>query len=249
MYRDDSGQSQSWVLVLGLAASVLAHAVLLSSTPWELEAKLQSTSGGQSQSFTLQSFKARQPVTQEESKPVEHKSVKRPERLIKPVERVVKRIVPPTPKVKQKLELQKPVKTAQVDIDKPVEIVSEPENLLTPKKLHSQRNEAQASGAALERDMGLPVITQAQFRSPPPAPRYPKLALKRRQSGEVLVRVMVAATGQIVTTKVVRSSGFKLLDQAALNSVSRWQFEPWRLDGIAQRSWIEVPVDFTIKRR
>lgn len=249
MYRDDSGQSQSWVLVLGLAASVLAHAVLLSVNSWESAAKLESKSGGQVQSFTLQSFKARPLVTPAKHKPVELQKSKHPDSLKKPIQRTVKRPRPVVEKAKQKLEVKQSVKAAQVDVEKPVDVTSEPQSSEVPEKFHAKLNEAQTSSVALERDMGLPVVTQAQYRTPPPAPRYPKLALKRRQSGEVLVRVMVAATGQIVTTKVVRSSGFKLLDQAALHSVSRWQFEPWRLDGIAQRSWVEVPVDFTIKRR
>jgi protein TonB len=45
---------------------------------------------------------------------------------------------------------------------------------------------------------------------------YPRLAALRGWEGEVQVRVTIARKGNIVATQVVRSSGFEVLDQSAI---------------------------------
>jgi len=49
---------------------------------------------------------------------------------------------------------------------------------------------------------------------------YPRLAAMRGWEGEVQVRVTIARKGNVVATQVVRSSGFEVLDQSAIQLVS-----------------------------
>lgn len=49
---------------------------------------------------------------------------------------------------------------------------------------------------------------------------YPRLAALRGWEGEVQVRVTIARKGNVVATQVVRSSGFEVLDQSAIQLVS-----------------------------
>lgn len=57
-----------------------------------------------------------------------------------------------------------------------------------------------------------------------PPPDYPRIALRRRLQGWVLVHVHVDAQGGVVHCSVKKSSGHKLLDKAALNAVRAWKF-------------------------
>ncbi len=58
-----------------------------------------------------------------------------------------------------------------------------------------------------------------------PDPSYPPLAMRNQQSGTVEVRIRVAASGEITSVEVQKSSRFSLLDEAAVKIVkSRWRF-------------------------
>lgn len=93
---------------------------------------------------------------------------------------------------------------------------------------------------------GPPVITEPRFREPPVKPAYPPRAAALDQQGEALVRVLVTPEGEQEEVQLWRSSGFDLLDRAALAAVRRWRFEPYRRDGIARPAWVQVPVRFAL---
>ena len=92
----------------------------------------------------------------------------------------------------------------------------------------------------------VPLITEPRFREQPVKPAYPPRAAALDQQGEALVRVRVGPEGDQEEVLLWRSSGFELLDRAALATVRRWQFEPYRRDGIAFAAWVQVPIRFTL---
>lgn len=77
-----------------------------------------------------------------------------------------------------------------------------------------------------------------------PSPSYPRAALRRGESGVVLLRLHVGADGRTRDVDVVRSSGFARLDRAAVSAVRRWRFEPAMQDGQAVAGQLQVPIDF-----
>jgi len=80
-----------------------------------------------------------------------------------------------------------------------------------------------------------------------PAPDYPVEARRRAEHGTVVLRIKVAADGAVAMVEVAQSSGFDLLDDAALDAVRRgWRFVPARRDGVALESWVEVPIRFAL---
>ncbi|KJV10805.1 hypothetical protein VZ95_02475, partial [Elstera litoralis] len=87
---------------------------------------------------------------------------------------------------------------------------------------------------------------RAAFREPPTKPTYPPRAAALDQQGEALVRVRVGPDGDQEEVLLWRSSGFELLDRAALATVRRWRFEPYRRDGVAFAAWVQVPIRFTL---
>lgn len=79
-----------------------------------------------------------------------------------------------------------------------------------------------------------------------PLPPYPPQARRANQEGVPLVKIEVGADGRPGAVSLARSSGFPLLDEAALRGVTRWRFEPARAAGVPVASQVEVPVRFSL---
>ncbi|WP_196479574.1 energy transducer TonB, partial [Xanthomonas translucens] len=77
-----------------------------------------------------------------------------------------------------------------------------------------------------------------------PPPRYPPAALRRGDSGTVVVRVEVDASGTPGGVALVRRSGSRELDRAAMEAVRRWRFRPAQQKGQAVAGSLEIPFDF-----
>ena len=57
-------------------------------------------------------------------------------------------------------------------------------------------------------------------------PKYPKRARRMGWEGTVVLDFLVDANGNVYDVKVVRSSGYPDLDQAAINALKQWKFAP-----------------------
>lgn len=80
--------------------------------------------------------------------------------------------------------------------------------------------------------------------SPPP---YPADAYARRQTGRVLLAVMIDATGSVGEIRVAESSGVASLDRSALETVRQWRFSPARRLGQAVSQEVLVPIRFSLR--
>jgi len=92
-----------------------------------------------------------------------------------------------------------------------------------------------------------PLSSRASYLSNP-RPEYPEEARRQHQEGLVILSVEVSADGRPDDVTVTRGSGFPLLDQAALDAVRSWRFEPARAAGLPVSSHVDVPVRFTLSR-
>jgi len=79
-------------------------------------------------------------------------------------------------------------------------------------------------------------------------PSYPDLARRNGWEGRVMIRVDVSAEGRPLSTTIAQSSGFGVLDQAALRAVKSWRFQPRTIDGTPTSGTVEVPVNFSLNR-
>lgn len=78
-----------------------------------------------------------------------------------------------------------------------------------------------------------------------PAPRYPASALRRGESGTVVVQVEVGVDGHPSAISVAQRSGSRDLDRAAVEAVAGWRFEPARdAAGQAVAGSLSIPIDF-----
>ncbi len=74
-------------------------------------------------------------------------------------------------------------------------------------------------------------------------PIYPAVAESARVSGAVTVEATVGPDGRVIDARVVRS--VPLLDQAAIDAVSQWEYKPALLNGAPVPVLVTVRIDFT----
>jgi len=80
-----------------------------------------------------------------------------------------------------------------------------------------------------------------------PRPVYPELARQRGQEGQVVLLVYVDIQGNPTTVLVEDSSEHALLDQAAVQAIQRWKFNPASRNGEAVPGTVRVPVTFRLQ--
>lgn len=77
-------------------------------------------------------------------------------------------------------------------------------------------------------------------------PKYPRESLRYEQTGDVKMAFLIDVEGNVVEKKVSVSSGFALLDEAALKAIGACKFSPGLKDGTPEESWTEVLYRWTI---
>ncbi|MFD2261558.1 energy transducer TonB [Lacibacterium aquatile] len=91
-----------------------------------------------------------------------------------------------------------------------------------------------------------PVITQADYLVRPVL-RYHRLAQKMDQQGTVMISADVDENGKVISAKILKSSGFQLLDQAAEVYAGGVVFVPHMVNGRAVRHTVHFPVVYLLK--
>jgi TonB family protein len=74
-----------------------------------------------------------------------------------------------------------------------------------------------------------------------PRPRYPVDAQGRRPTGRgIVVMEINRETGWVISTKMEKSTGNKLLDHATIEAFSRWRFKPGTV------RYVRSPITFIV---
>lgn len=84
------------------------------------------------------------------------------------------------------------------------------------------------------------------YRQNPP-PEYPLAARRRGYQGTVVLNVLVNAEGRVENLWVADSSGYRLLDNAAVRAVKNWFFIPGKIGGKTVKMWVRIPVRFQLQ--
>lgn len=158
-----------------------------------------------------------------------------PEKVVEPESAPLKAERPKPKPASKKVETRKPVLQKSV---------------VTRKRASDQPGPEIATGTGKTpvKSEGSGVISPSLLGgSTTPRPQYPELARKRGQEGTVNVRCQVDSSGQVTSVSVAKSSGFKLLDDAALKVVGKWKFKPAYKDGVSVPGTVVVPVQFKLQ--
>jgi len=77
-------------------------------------------------------------------------------------------------------------------------------------------------------------------------PVYPPEAVKKKIEGAVFVRTLVDTDGKPVKSEIAKSSGYEILDDAALKTASMYEFKPALQNDQPVAVWISYKVDFNL---
>ena len=81
-----------------------------------------------------------------------------------------------------------------------------------------------------------------------PRPVYPEWAIEQGIEGTLTVRMLVGRDGRVVRALVLKTSGYRVLDDAALAAVEKYRFRPAARDGEPVERWVEQEFVFRIRR-
>lgn len=90
-----------------------------------------------------------------------------------------------------------------------------------------------------------PDYKASYLNNPPPA--YPMVARRNGLQGRVVLSVEVLAGGVCGQINIHKSSGYSMLDDAALQTVKHWRFLPASQAGRAVDKWFMIPIQFSLK--
>jgi TonB family protein len=127
------------------------------------------------------------------------------------------------------------------------------------RKIAMALSESQQSGAAVMEfmpreykevvDQLMPVRLGGEIKPPKKLydvkPMYPPMAQVERVQGVVIVEAVLDAAGRVAAARILRS--IPLLDEAALEAVRQWQFEPPLVDGQPRAVIMSTTVNFKLQ--
>tara|TARA_B100000242_G_scaffold101863_1_gene70173 strand:- start:64 stop:780 length:717 start_codon:yes stop_codon:yes gene_type:complete len=79
-----------------------------------------------------------------------------------------------------------------------------------------------------------------------PHPTYPLIARKKGWEGRVIINAKIDREGNVSEIKVLESSGFKVLDNASLETLKKWKFTPAKIGNKFVTDTVNIPVKFLI---
>lgn len=79
-------------------------------------------------------------------------------------------------------------------------------------------------------------------------PSYPELSRRKGEEGLCVVKTMITHSGIVQAVTIEKSSGFKRLDESALNQVKRTHFSPALQKGVAVASEKQIIFKFELKK-
>ncbi|MDT3306083.1 energy transducer TonB [Shewanella vaxholmensis] len=143
--------------------------------------------------------------------------------------------------VEQELELKTEPKTAQELTD----LIANTAELdaKTPQNVASAASDNPPVNDSLQTN--IVELAKPLFATAPPQPTYPRIARKKGFEGTATIEVMFNELGEQLALTLVTSSGFSLLDQAAIAAVENWQFAA-PTPRLASHYKVRVPIRFAL---
>jgi len=80
-----------------------------------------------------------------------------------------------------------------------------------------------------------------------PRPEYPRAAREAGWEGTTVLQVLVLPNGTVGSVTLHKTSGYAVLDEAALTAVKTWRFVPAMDGSFPLRSVVRLPIRFDLK--
>ena len=77
-------------------------------------------------------------------------------------------------------------------------------------------------------------------------PKYPRKARRMGCEGIVILKILVGENGRVSNFEIFESSGYPILDKAAVSAVKMWLFEPGTKNGEKIKMWVKVLIRFKL---
>lgn len=78
-------------------------------------------------------------------------------------------------------------------------------------------------------------------------PEWPKASLRNEETGTVTLSFLIGTDGRVADSKIVKSSGFRDLDKAAVVGISKCRFKPGMNDGKPEQAWMQMQYVWTLE--
>ncbi|MGB6087825.1 TonB family protein [Parvibaculum sp.] len=164
------------------------------------------------------------------------------------VERIKNAVPLPEPVVQRPKPKPEQEATPQPHVSEASAITAQSETQIFSAS-HQPNNKGAGTGRASADDVANDeiLVSTPRFRVTPRPPVYPNRARDLGQEGVAMVRVKLDDEGNAAEVIILESSGYALLDHAAIRAARGWQFEPERRDGRPVIAWVHIPVHFALR--
>ncbi len=161
---------------------------------------------------------------------------------------------PPPPRpVAEELPVKTPEKPAEFNLPEPKPEESVPEPPQEQKTPAAENQEAKPQSPPPSKDLNADPRIQGVDSYAAPGitcnPVYPRLSRRRGEEGTVVITLTVLQNGRIKDEQIKQSSGYPLLDEAALTAIRTSRFKPAIRNGKPLTSSIEQTFVFKLEGR
>jgi protein TonB len=80
-----------------------------------------------------------------------------------------------------------------------------------------------------------------------PKPAYPAISKRLGEQGKVVYSVLIGTDGLPISARLVQSSGFARLDEAAYAAVMRWRYVAGKRNGVVEAMSFNVPINWVLE--
>jgi len=90
-------------------------------------------------------------------------------------------------------------------------------------------------------------IRRARLRPGCEPPQYPRRSLEKGEEGALEFRFLIGSDGRVKESKLVKSSGFERLDDAARKAFEKCSFVPVTVNGVTKPTWVRQPFEWRLR--
>ena len=159
------------------------------------------------------------------------------------------RIKPPPPKKKEIRKKEKPPPKVNPKLKQIMPKLDEMSLLDVPFQfdlgLQGNQEGMQLSlGAKIWDESNVDVKPVALFRM---KPVYPRSAMSKNINGQVKVKLLVDRDGMVKTVEIVESQPEGIFDDATVNAIQQWRFQPAKVKGNPVACWCKTTINYELE--